>query len=107
MAVFHPDPTCFAPSNLWVSTGYCASYIPPFSTKPADFKSAFPCPYVMLGPLQNHNNDDSNCYQNNDYHRPPITTAWAACADGMTSAGEAAESRDTGLTMSVTYCCPT
>lgn len=107
MSVFHPDPTCFELSNLWVTTGYCQSYIPPFSTKPADYKSSLRCPTVMLGPLLNSNNDDSSCYQSNAYARPPQTAVYTACPEGMTSAGEASYYGGEGMTTAATYCCPT
>jgi hypothetical protein len=108
---FHPDPTCFAPSNLWldVSGGNygCGTYYPPFSPRPTEIVIAPECPFTRLG---RRNWNDLQCDQNNWVATGSniySETAYSACPDGMTGVATDTSTRGDGITVVLTACCPT
>ncbi|KAL2195228.1 hypothetical protein P885DRAFT_41222 [Corynascus similis CBS 632.67] len=109
--VFRPDPTCFAPSNLWLTirTGWgCDTYYPPFAPRPTEILPPLACTYVELGRPGDGNYDDL-CHQYNWVTTGATiydSTAYSACPEGMT--GARTLTRETrGIIFVTTNCCPT
>ncbi|KAK3291608.1 uncharacterized protein B0H64DRAFT_409532 [Chaetomium fimeti] len=109
--IFRPDPTCFAPSNLWLNQKPrwgCDTYYPPFGPRPTEILPSLACDFPVLGRPQFYGFEDL-CYQSNDittgatiYH----STAYSACPKGMTGA-ETRTGVANGITIAATVCCPT
>ncbi|KAH6857121.1 hypothetical protein B0I37DRAFT_443685 [Chaetomium sp. MPI-CAGE-AT-0009] len=107
---FRPDPTCFAPSNLWVGEWYygCSTYYPPFSPRPTEVVKLPECRLTMLGCPGNGYGDDL-CYQDNwvtTGNTIASNTAYSACPEGMTVATNITLTYN-GVTLEHTTCCPT
>ncbi|KAK4148463.1 hypothetical protein C8A00DRAFT_19712 [Chaetomidium leptoderma] len=106
---FRPDPTCFAPSNLWLGAGFgCETYYPPFSSRPTEVVALPDCPLTQLGRPGNGNWDDL-CYQDNWISTGSTIaseTAYSACPEGMTGARTVTTSYS-GIVVERTACCPT
>ncbi|KAH6630559.1 hypothetical protein B0J18DRAFT_105110 [Chaetomium sp. MPI-SDFR-AT-0129] len=107
---FSPDPSCYAPSNLWLggNNNYgCGTYYEPFASRPTAAVSIHDCAFPRLGP--NTVGPDSrsayDCYQNNPY--TSAYTAYSDCPEGMTGVDTQTTAWAYGLTIVGTTCCPT
>ncbi|KAL2147942.1 hypothetical protein VTI28DRAFT_3420 [Corynascus sepedonium] len=50
--IYRPDPTCFAPSDLWLSVNTlwgCDTYYPPFAPRPTEILPPLKCVQTELG----------------------------------------------------------
>jgi hypothetical protein len=97
--IFRPNPTCYAPSNLWLdihnTVWPCCTEIPPPPV----------CTFTELGRPGNGNHHNL-CHQDNWISTDAITTAYSACPEGMT--GAKTETHEwAGITTVETLCCPT
>ncbi|KAL2193561.1 hypothetical protein P885DRAFT_45227 [Corynascus similis CBS 632.67] len=109
--IYRPDPTCFAPSDLWLSVNTfwgCDTYYPPFAPRPTEILPPLKCVQTELGRPGNGRFDDL-CHQHNSIITGATiysNTAYSACPEGMT--GVRTESREArGIIFVTTNCCPT
>jgi hypothetical protein len=111
--IFRPDPTCYAPSNLWLNVRPawgCGTYYPPFGPRPTEIVPLV-CGVPVLGhPRVERNND--LCYQKHSVTTGATiyrNTAYSACPEGMT--GVRTDTKEYSLvpdvTVVTTICCPT
>lgn len=103
--VFEPNPTCFAPSNLWTSTMLCSVGGGGYAARAVNPKS-FTCPLTILGPPTTSalHSLDHSCYP--WYDDSAGKTAWSDCPAVMTAALETTYDFGNGVTSMETYCCP-
>lgn len=110
---FRPDPTCFAPSNLYLDTPYasgwaCKTYYEPFAPRPTEDVVPPSCPTVYLGRPGDGNWNDL-CYQDNWITTGSTifsSTMYTACPEGFTAA-DIATTTYSAITREMTACCPT
>ncbi len=110
---FRPDPTCFAPSNLYLLQGYiggwaCQTYYEPFSSRPTEVVEVPSCPTVYLGRPGDGNYNDL-CYQDNWITTGNTifsSTMYTDCPEGFTGAATRTTTYS-AITVEVTACCPT
>ncbi len=104
---FRPDPTCFAPSNLWLQNWFgCETYYTPFSPRPTEVVTPASCPQTRLGRPANY---DDLCYQDNWISTGSTiadNTAYSACPEGWTGVSTWTSSYYR-ITVERTACCPT
>ncbi|KAH8888082.1 hypothetical protein GQ53DRAFT_604359, partial [Thozetella sp. PMI_491] len=102
--VFTPEPTCFAPSNLWLTSQGCKITQGLFSSHPTLEYSSLTCSYTVLGPPPKVKLDDYSCYPYNAYTSGG--TAWSDCPESMTAAEVATLGTYSSVTVVRTVCCP-
>lgn len=105
---FRPDPSCYAPSNLWLGGGYgCGTYYEPFASRPTAAVSIHDCAVPRLGPVTGDMAPHSayECYQYNPYTTANV--AYSDCPEGMTGVLTSTTPWAYGLTIVGTSCCPT
>ncbi|KAJ0122136.1 hypothetical protein J7T55_002648 [Diaporthe amygdali] len=102
--IFEPDPTCFEPSNLWLSSIPCSTEYPAFESKPDITLTSLTCPITLLGPPRTIGIDDYSCYPYNIYTTGG--TAWSDCPMSMTPAMETTSEWPNGIKVAETWCCP-
>jgi len=122
--VFHPDPSCFAPSNLWTNWLPCQS-IPDITQLNGTLGSdseELRCGLSVLGPRDDDDDDArARCIQPDGLDLlGHALTAWTDCPDGMTVAGvqeyimrhwgydkyDSTSWIDDVVTHYTTHCCP-
>ncbi|KAK3905143.1 hypothetical protein C8A05DRAFT_31018 [Staphylotrichum tortipilum] len=111
---FRPDPTCFAPSNLYFASNpngagwACETYYEPFASKPTEDVVPPSCPTVYLGRPGDGNYNDL-CYQDNWISTGNTifsSTMYTACPEGFTGATTVTNTYS-AITREITACCPT